>query len=101
MAGNTDIAEQGKNMLAHAVVDYPFAADRALFLGIESGCVIFEILDESAGLWSFVKNLGLAFIDLATTGHSGFLTQEETTIITPRLCESKSIRNILSNDGSI
>ena len=54
MARDTDMAEQRKNMLADAIVDHALAVDRALFLGVESGGIILEILDDGTGFGAFV-----------------------------------------------
>src|SRR3546814_18442591 len=56
-------------MLGNAVVEHPLAGDRALFLGVEGGRVVLEILDERAGLRTLIEDLGLAFVDLAAAGH--------------------------------
>ena len=78
MAGDADMAEQGENMLADPVVDHALAVDRALFLGVECGRIVLEILNDGAGLRAFIKNFGLAFINLATTGHCWFPLREES-----------------------
>ena len=56
-------------MLADPVVEHALAADRAALLRIEGGRVILEILAERTRLRTLVEDLGLAFVDLAATGH--------------------------------
>ena len=68
---HADIAEQGEDMLGNPVVQHALAVDGALFLGVEGGGVILEILDDGAGFRTFIQDFGLAFVNLATTGHSG------------------------------
>jgi len=62
-----------EHIFADAIVDHALAIDRALFERVEGGGIIFEILDDRARLWAFIEDLGLAFIDLAATGHGAFL----------------------------
>ena len=58
-----------EDMLRNAVVDHALAGNRALFLSVEGGGIVLEILDQSAGFGAFVKDLGLAFVDFAAAGH--------------------------------
>ena len=69
MVGHADVVEPRENILADAVVDHALALDRALLLRVEGGGVVLEILDDGAGLGAFIEDLGLAFVDLAATGH--------------------------------
>ncbi len=70
MGRHADVREPREDVFADAVVDHALAVDRALFLGVEGGGVVLEILDDRAGLGSFVEDLGLAFVDLAATSHA-------------------------------
>ena len=74
---NADIGQQRKHMLRNAVVDHALAVDRALFLGVKGGRIILKILDERARLWPFVKDLSLAFVNLAATVHVAVLTSNK------------------------
>src|SRR5690606_8492374 len=56
-------------MLGNAVVQHAFSVDDFMLLCIESGCVIFEELDERTGFRAFIKNLGLALVNTAATVH--------------------------------
>jgi hypothetical protein len=69
VGGHADIAEQGEDMLGDAVVEHALAVDRALFLGVEGGGIVLEILDDRTRLRAFIEDLGLAFVDLAATNH--------------------------------
>ena len=47
----------------------PLAVDDLVLLGVEGRGIIFEELDQSARLRTFVKDLGLALVDTAATVH--------------------------------
>ena len=66
---HADMVEQREEMLGDPVVQHALAVDRALFLGVERGRVILEILDQRARLGTLVQDLGLAFVDLAAASH--------------------------------
>ena len=68
---NADMPQKSEDMLRDAIVYDALAIDRALFLGIERGRIVLEILDQRSGFWPFVKDLGLAFVNLATAIHDG------------------------------
>ena len=65
MGRHADIGEKREDVLGNAIVEHALAADRAAFLRIERGSVVLEILDERARFGTLVKDLGLAFVDLA------------------------------------
>src|SRR3546814_19658232 len=71
MGRDTNLRQQCENMLGNAVIYYTLTAEGAFFLRIEGGRVIFEILDDGAGLRPFIEDLGVAFIHLEATGHAG------------------------------
>ena len=71
---DADRLERGEDMLGDAVVEHALAVDRAALLRVEGGRVVLEILDQRAGLGTLVEDLGLAFVDLAATGHKGQAT---------------------------
>src|SRR5262249_8127773 len=48
---------------------HALALDDLVLFGIEGGSVILEVLNQRSRLWSFVKNLRLAFVDAATSAH--------------------------------
>jgi hypothetical protein len=70
---HADVVEPREYIFADAIVDNALALDRALLLGIEGGRIVLEILDQRARLGAFIKDLGLAFVDLAAAGHRIFL----------------------------
>ena len=69
MRRNTDFAEAGEQIFGNPVVQHSFAFDALMPLAIQGGCVILEVLDQGAGLGSFIKDLRLSLIDLATAVH--------------------------------
>jgi hypothetical protein len=58
-----------KQVLRNPVVEDAFALDHLVFLGIERGRIVLEVLDQGSRLRPFVKDLGLAFINAASTAH--------------------------------
>ena len=64
-----DIVEVLEQVLRNPVVEDALALDHLVFLGIERGRIVLEVLDQGARLRSFVKYLGLAFINAASTAH--------------------------------
>ena len=69
MVGHADVIEAGENILADAVVDDALALNRALLLRVKGGRIVLEILDDRSRLLSLIEDLGLAFLNLAATGH--------------------------------
>ncbi len=55
---HADLAEALEDVLGDAVVEHALAFDERMLLRIEGGRIVFEVLDESAGLRSLVQNLG-------------------------------------------
>ena len=51
------------------VVQDPLAIDGIALLVVEGGCIVLEMLNESAGFRSFVKHLCLALVHAAPTAH--------------------------------
>jgi hypothetical protein len=70
VGGDADPAEQGEDMLGDTVVEHALAVDRALFLRVERGGVVLEILDQRAGFGTLIEDLCLAFVDLAAACHT-------------------------------
>ncbi len=64
-----DVVEVLKQVLRNPVVEDALALDHLVFLGIERGRVVLEVLDQGSRLGAFVKDLGLAFINAAPTAH--------------------------------
>jgi hypothetical protein len=50
-------------------------------------------LDDRAGLRAFIKDLGLAFVNLATTGHGHFLRIKGPKNTQPRRTKTDSSRD--------
>ena len=69
MVRNADLGQLDHQKLADPVVQHPFAGDDPGLFVVEGGGVVLEILDERAGLGSFVKDLRLALVKLASSGH--------------------------------
>jgi hypothetical protein len=80
MRGHADLAEPGEDVLGDAIVEHALAFDQRVLLVVEGRGVILEVLDESAGLWSFVEHLGLALVYATPLVHSSH----------PRACVSFS-----------
>jgi hypothetical protein len=64
-----DIVEVLEQVLRNPVIEDALALDHLVFLGIERGRIVLEVLDQGTRLRSFVKHLGLAFINAASTAH--------------------------------
>ena len=56
------------------------AFDQGMLLVVEGRRIVFEMLDERAGLGPFVKHLGLAFVDTTPPVHPGYALWPELTI---------------------
>src|SRR5262245_7192558 len=69
MGRHPDVVQVLKQVLRNPVVEDALALDHLVLLGIERGGVVLEVLDEGSRLGSLVENLGLAFIDTASTAH--------------------------------
>src|SRR5579883_720913 len=63
MGGHADFVQAAENIFRNAVVQHTLALEALEFLGVEGGGVVFEMLDERAGLGAFIKNFRLSFID--------------------------------------
>ena len=64
VVGHADAVQARHDELADLVVHHALAFENGLLLRVEGGGVVLEILDQGAGLGSFVKDLGLAFVNL-------------------------------------
>jgi len=70
MGGDAEIVKPGEYELGNALVKHALAFNHGLLLGVEGGCVIFEMHDHRARLGAFVENLGLAFVNAGSSaGH--------------------------------
>jgi hypothetical protein len=69
MGRHPDVVKVLKQILRNAVVEDALALDHLVFLGVERGRVVLEVLDQSSGLRSFVEDLGLAFVNTTPTAH--------------------------------
>jgi len=70
VGGNADLVEVRKKIFRNAVVQNTLAVDDLVFLLVEGGCVVLEELNKSPRLRTFVKDLGLAFVNTAATVHN-------------------------------
>jgi hypothetical protein len=66
---NPDIVEVLEQVLRNPVVEDTLALDYLVFLGIERGRVVLEVLDQGARLRAFIEDLRLAFLNTAPTAH--------------------------------
>src|SRR5260370_16413291 len=71
MGRNADLIEVLEDVFGDAVVQDALAFDDFVLLRVEGGRVVLEVLDQGSRLRSFIKDLGLAFIDAATAAHRG------------------------------
>src|SRR3954463_9580137 len=69
MGRHPDVVEVLKQVLRNPVVEDALAFDHLVFLGIERGRIVLEVLDQGSRLRALIKNLGLAFIYAASTAH--------------------------------
>src|SRR5579872_569145 len=69
MGRHPDVVEVLKQVLRNPVVEDALALDHLVFLGIERGRIVLEVLDQGSGLRAFIQDLGLAFINAASTAH--------------------------------
>ena len=103
MVGHADAVQARHDELADAVVDNALAFQLGLFLAVEGGGVVLEILDQGAGLGSFVEDLGLALVNLlALDVHDGWSGRgaTETAIARPDRDLGGSIRNRMGGKKS-
>ena len=64
MRGHFHFCQAFEQILGDAIVDDAFALDCGLFLSVEGCGIVFEMLDDRAGLGAFIDNLGFAFVEL-------------------------------------
>ena len=69
MRRHADVVQVLEHVFGDAVVEDALAFDHLVLLRIEGGRIVLEMLDQSSGLGSLVKDLRLAFIDAATAAH--------------------------------
>ncbi len=62
MGRHPDVVEVLKQVLRNPVVEDALALDHLVFLGIERGRIILEVLDQGSRLRTFIQDLGLAFV---------------------------------------
>ena len=69
MGRHPDVVEVLKQVLRNPVIEDALALDNLVFLGIERGRIVLEVLDQGSWLRTFIQDLGLAFINAASTAH--------------------------------
>ena len=69
MRRHPDIVEVLKHVFGDPIIENTLAFDDLVLLCVERSRVVLEMLNQRSGLRSFVKDLGLAFIDAATAAH--------------------------------
>ena len=92
MRRHADLAELHEDVLGDAVVQYALAFDQRVFLGVERGCVVFEMLDERARLRTLIEDLRLALVDAPTLVHSR--TSEDQQIVLTH-CDRPNFSRVL------
>ena len=95
MGRHADRVQLRHQIFGNAVVQHALAFDGRLFRGVECGGVVLEILDQRAGLGTFIENLALALVDHAPAFHGdisfrGFRAAVPETRTGTRLSESPS-----------
>ena len=73
MRVDTDRGQTRHEEFGKAIVEDALAIQNGVLLRVKRSGVVLKILDQRAGLWSFVKDLRLAFINLAAAGHHNAL----------------------------
>ena len=73
MGRDADLAEPLEQILGNAVVEDALALDLVALLVVKGGGVVLEMLNERAGFWPLVQDLGLAFVDAPAAVHIGVL----------------------------
>jgi hypothetical protein len=58
-----------ENEFRNAIVQNTLAIEHGVFLGVEGGGVILEMLDKGARLWTLIKDLRLAFVNATAAVH--------------------------------
>jgi len=71
MGRHADLVETGHEIFRQAVVQHALALDHVVFLGVEGGGVVFEILNEGSRFGAFIQDLGLALVHLGASCHVG------------------------------
>ena len=66
---HADLAEPVENELGDAIIENAFALYDCMFLGVEGGRVILEVLNERTGLRALIEHLGLTLINTPTPVH--------------------------------
>jgi hypothetical protein len=66
---DADLVEMREDVLGNTIVQNAFAINHFMLFGIKSGGIILEKLNKRAGLWAFIQNFGLAFVNATTTVH--------------------------------
>ena len=69
MGGHPDVVEVLEQVLRDPVVEDALALDHLMFLGVERGRIVLEVLDQGARLRPFIQDLCLTFINAASTAH--------------------------------
>ena len=69
MGRHADVVQTGHEEFRQPVVQHALALDHVLFLGVEGGGIILEVLHDRARLGAFIQDLGLAFIDFLASCH--------------------------------
>ena len=69
MRRHADRVQLQKNIFRDAIVQHALAIKHGVFLGIERGCIIFEMLHERTRLRTLIKDLRLALINPTAAIH--------------------------------
>src|SRR5665213_3295298 len=69
MGRHPDVVEVLEQVLRDPVVEDALALDDLVFLGVERGRIVLEVLDQGSRLRTFIEDLRLAFINAASPAH--------------------------------
>ena len=69
MRRHADRIQVLKHIFGNAIVEDALAVDDLVFLGVEGGRVVLEMLDEGSRLGALVQHFGLAFVYAAAAVH--------------------------------
>jgi hypothetical protein len=71
MGRHSDIVQMLEHIFGDAIVEHALAFDHLVLLGVESGGVVLEVLNQRSRLRALIEDFRLAFVDSATAAHWG------------------------------
>jgi hypothetical protein len=67
---DADAVQPRHDVFADAIVDDALALEHGFLRAVEGGGVVLEVLDQGAGFWTFIEDLGLALVDFLAACHA-------------------------------